>query len=179
VASSTTRPADSVLADRSPPVPTCRPETLAFTATAPLRVTVSREIAATPDRVFATLADTGSWPRWFPGLHAARWTSPRPYGVGSTREVSVGPMDVTEEFIVWEPGERWGFTFVATSLPLARAGVELVELVELAAGRTRVVYTIALEPTGVPARLAQLAAPLGRVALGRGLDGLDRHVTGG
>lgn len=157
-------------------MPTCRPETVAFTATAPLRISASRTIAASPDRIFAALADAGSWARWFPGLREARWTSPRPYGVGSSREVRVGPLTVAEEFIAWEPGQRFAFTFVSTNLPGTRAGVELVELIDLGDGRTRVAYTMAIEPLGVPRRLAGAAAPVGRVAVGRGLAGLDRYL---
>lgn len=155
----------------------CRPETVAFTATAPLRATATREIAADPDRVFAALADASSWPAWFPGLGAARWTSSAPYGVGSTREVRVGALRVAEEFIVWDPGERLGFTFTSTNLPGTRAGVELAELVDVGGGRTRVAYTMALEPAGVPARLGPPVTPAARTAIGRGLAGLERYLA--
>jgi uncharacterized protein YndB with AHSA1/START domain len=158
-------------------VPSCRPETVAFTATAPLRVVATREIPAPADRIFAALADASSWPAWFPGLRAARWTSPGPHGVGSTRTVEVGPLEVEEAFIVWEPGERIGFTFTATNLPGTRAGVELVELVPVGPDRTRVSYTVAVEPAGLPDRVAAAAAPVGRVAIGRGLAGLERYLT--
>lgn len=156
---------------------TCRLETTAFTATAPLRATSVREIAAAPDRVFDALADAASWATWFPGLEAARWTSSAPYGVGSTREVKVGPLRVEEQFIVWEPGERFGFTFTATNLPGTRAGVELVELLPVGADRTRVSYTMALEPVGVPGPVGKPLAPVLRAAIGRGLAGLDHHLT--
>ncbi|MEX0836179.1 MAG: SRPBCC family protein [Nitriliruptor sp.] len=157
----------------------CRPETVAFTATAPLRVTATREIIAGPDRIFAALADASSWPRWFPGLDQARWTSPEPHGMGSTREVKVGPLRVVEEFIAWEPGVRFGFTFESTNLPGTRAGVELVELLPVTAHRTRVSYTMALEPVGLPARLAPPLKPVMRAAIGRGLAGLDRYLAQG
>jgi uncharacterized protein YndB with AHSA1/START domain len=158
-------------------VPRCRPETVAFTSTAPLRSTVTREVGASPDRVFEVLADTDSWSRWFPGLHAATWTSTAPHGVGSTRQVRLGPLQVDEEFIVWEPGDRFGFTFTDVNLPGTRAGVELVELVPVGAGRTRVAYTIALELLALPPRVTGAAAPVGRLAIGRGLAGLDRHLS--
>ncbi|MEX1177674.1 MAG: SRPBCC family protein [Nitriliruptor sp.] len=157
---------------------TCRPETPAFTATAPLRVTATREIAAEPAVIFDTLADTSSWPAWFPGLQDARWISTAPYGVGSTRQVSVGPLRVEEEFIAWEPGVRFGFTFLSMNLPGTRAGVEMVELLPVDDGRTRVSYTMALEPVGVPSWLGPALAPVVRGAIARGLGGLDRHVTG-
>jgi hypothetical protein len=104
-------------------VPACRPETLGFTATAPLRATATREVPA------------------------------------------------------WEPGERFAFTFTGTNLPAARAGVELVELVEPGPDRTRVAYTFAVEPAGIPRALAASSAPIVRAVLSRGLAGLERHLT--
>lgn len=158
-------------------MPTCRPETVAFTATAPLRAAAVREVAGTPDEVFAVLADAEGWPRWFPGLRAARWTSPGPHGVGSTRQIALGPLQVDEEFIVWEPGERFGFTFTGANLPGTRAGVELVELVPVDDGRrTRVSYTFSVEPVGVPRVVGARLTPVVRGLLGGGLRGLDREV---
>jgi uncharacterized protein YndB with AHSA1/START domain len=157
-------------------VPRCRPETIAFTATAPLCATVVRELPDPPERVFTVLADAPGWADWFPGMRTARWTSPGPHGVGSTREVTVGPVRVDEEFLVWEPGERFAFTFLASNLPLARAGVELLELTAVPGGRTRVSYTFAVEPTGLPAPLAAVAAPAVRRTVAQGLAGLARHL---
>ncbi|MTV27457.1 SRPBCC family protein [Nitriliruptoraceae bacterium ZYF776] len=158
-------------------MPTCRPETSAFVATAPLRAHASRQVPAAPDEVFAVLADAPGWSRWFPGLSSATWTSPAPHGVGSTRTVRVGPARVDERFVVWEPGARFGFTFTGSNLPVARAGVELVELVDIGDGRTRVSYTMAVEPFGVPRPLGRLATPVLAATIARGLAGLERHLT--
>ncbi len=158
-------------------MPSCRPETTAFTATAPLRTSVVREIDGTPDEVFAVLADADRWSRWFPGLRNTRWTSPPPHGVGSTRQVGLGPLTVDEEFIVWEPGERFAFTFTGANLPGTRAGVELVELVGLeGGGRTRVSYTFAVEPVGLPRVVAARLAPVVAGLVGAGLRGLESEV---
>lgn len=159
-------------------MPTCRPETVAFTATAPVRATATREIDATPQEVFAVLADAEGWPRWFPGLRGARWTSSGPHGVGSTRQVQLGPLAVDEEFLVWEPGERFAFTFTGTNLPGTRAGVELVELVALDGGRrTRVAYTFSAEPVGVPRAVGAGLTPVVRSLLAGGLRGLAQEVA--
>jgi uncharacterized protein YndB with AHSA1/START domain len=158
-------------------VPACRPETLGFTSTAPLRATVTRDVSASAPRVFDALADPSSWVAWFPGLTGGRWTSDGPRGVGSTRQVELGPLTIDEEFLVWEPGERFAFTFTATNLPAARAGVELVELVPRGPDRTRVAYTFAVEPVALPGTLAGTAAPLVRAVLTRGLSGLERHLA--
>lgn len=164
---------------RGDAVPRCRPETVAFATRAPLRATVVRELSADPTRVFGVLADAESWPRWFPGLRAARWTSPDPYDVGATRQVTLGPLKVDEEFIVWEPGERFAFTFTETNLPGTRAGVELVELVGLPSDRTRLSYTFAVEPVGLPSALGASLAPAVRTLIGRGLAGMERELAAG
>jgi uncharacterized protein YndB with AHSA1/START domain len=158
-------------------VPTCRPETLGFTATAPLRATVTRDVSASASRVFDALAEPSSWVDWFPGLTGGRWTSDGPHGVGSTRQVQLGPLTVDEEFLVWEPGERFAFTFTGTNLLAARAGVELVELVEEGPERTRIAYTFAVEPVWLPRSLAGASAPIVRAVLSRGLAGLERHLA--
>jgi hypothetical protein len=127
--------------------------------------------------VFDALAGPSAWVDWFPGLTGGRWTSQQPHGVGSTRQVQLGPLTVDEEFLVWEPGERLAFTFTATNLPAARAGVELVELVPQGPDRTRVAYTVAMEPVALPRALAGTSAPIVRAVLARGLAGLERHLA--
>jgi uncharacterized protein YndB with AHSA1/START domain len=158
-------------------VPPCRPETLGFTAVAPLRTTVTRDVEATPSEVFDALADPSAWVAWFPGMTGSRWTSEAPHGVGSTRQVQLGPLTVDEQFLVWEPAQRFAFTFTATNLPVARAGVELLELVPRSPTGTRVAYTFAVDPTGVPGPLARTAVPVVRAVVSRGLAGLDAHLA--
>ncbi|WP_052668309.1 hypothetical protein [Nitriliruptor alkaliphilus] len=66
---------------------------------------------------------------------------------------------------------------MSTNLPGTRAGVEVAELVPVRGGRTRVSYTMALEPVGLPARFAVPVAPVARLSIGRGLAGLDRYLA--
>jgi uncharacterized protein YndB with AHSA1/START domain len=49
------------------------------------RVTTVVEVAATPDEVWAVLADNERWPEWFPAAKACRTTSNQAEGVGATR----------------------------------------------------------------------------------------------
>lgn len=154
-----------------------RPETPAFVPQAPVRAVAEREVGATPDRVFEVLADAPSWERWFPNMRSCRYTTAAPYGVGSRRRVQVGPLKVEEEFVAWDPGERWGFTFVDVNLPGARAGVELVELTPVGDDRCHVRYTMAIEPAALAAPLAGLFTRAAEKGLRDGLAGLDRYVS--
>ncbi len=155
-----------------------REETLDFPTRAPMVATASRQVPAPPDAVFDVLADAAGWSAWFPGLTRASWTSPEPHGVGSTRRVEVGPVAVDERFLAWDRGERFGFTFTHVSAPIARAGVEVIELDgdEVPAGATLVTYTMALEPPRIPVGLAARGAPAVRGNLRRALEGLAKRL---
>jgi hypothetical protein len=139
-----------------------RREDLGFIQRAPV-VHVAEAAAMAPSRaVFTALADAADWPRWFPGVRAARYTSPPPHGVGTIREALVSGTRWVEEMIVWEPDCRWGWTVTHASLPFATAQVELFEL-RPAGAATHVRWTLALEPR----LLSRLGAPLtGRMMRG-------------
>lgn len=159
-------------------MPATRAVTTDFYETAPIRYRATRLVAATPDEVFEVLADTDGWPRWFPGVTSASWTSEPPHGVGSTRTVKVGAVAIEEQFLVWDPGRAWGFTFTATTIPLVRAAAELVELRPDGTG-TQVTYDLHVDPlpiVGITARMVRGQVERG---LGRGLRGLERHLQAG
>jgi uncharacterized protein YndB with AHSA1/START domain len=155
----------------------CRPETIDFLDRAPTKVVVERDVDAPPERVFEVLADTPSWPQWFPSVRVARWTSGDNGGVGSTRFVDAAGLKVHERFIAWEPGRRWAFTFLRTNVPLARAGVECADLEPLDSGRTRVRYTMALELRRPVSWLAGRFAERARSGIADGLDGLAAFLS--
>jgi len=122
------------------------PQPLTFADTAPLRVTDSATVAASPGRVFDAFADTASWPRWFPLMHRARWVGPETAGVGSEREVALHLLGAyRERFIAWEPGERFAFTMTKSSSPMARAIVEDFRFTDVG-GRTRIDWVLAADP---------------------------------
>lgn len=134
----------------------CRPETLEFTVDPPAHFLTEGEIDATPERVFAVLADITSWPRWFDDMRDARWTGPAHSGAGATRHMVLGAVSVDETFLVWEPGQRFSFRLDTISLPLVRAFVEDWRLLALPDGRTKLSWRVAYEPTW----LARLIHPV-------------------
>jgi hypothetical protein len=64
-------------------------------------------------------------PAWTKGMKRLTWTSPRPFGVGTTREIEMGSgFMLRERFFRWEEGRRKTFTGVADTLGLFRHLVE-------------------------------------------------------
>jgi hypothetical protein len=104
------------------------------------------ELAARPVDVFAIFEDGESWPRWFHGIHKVVWTSNKPYGVGTTRTVSLTGVSVDEYFFRWEQDHRFSFYLTGHSMPLFHAFAEDYLLEELAPGKTRFTYGVAIEP---------------------------------
>lgn len=152
-----------------------RPESPDFVDRAPLVITARRTMSHAPERIFGALADTPSWSSWWPSLTVAEWTSPQEGGVGATRKVRVRGLEVHERFIVWEPPRRWGFTFLETNVPFARAGVELVQL-EPDAGTTQVTYRMAVEPPRLLGPLLRLLRASIRGGIEDGLAALDDYL---
>jgi uncharacterized protein YndB with AHSA1/START domain len=126
-----------------------RPETLDFVDRAPLRVSQATTVGAPPLRVFAAFADAPSWPRWFPLMRRASWTSAEIERVGAEREVALHLLGVyRERFLAWEPGVRFAFTMTETSSPLAKAIVEDFQMAPVRDGEaTRLSWTLAAEPS--------------------------------
>jgi len=131
-----------------------RREDLGFVERAPVTHIAEASLPAGRVAVFDALADAGGWPRWFPNVRAASYTTPPPHGVGTIREARVGGTRWVEEMIAWERGICWGWTVTGASVPFAAAQVETFALAD-APGGTRVRWTIAMEPR----LLAILARP--------------------
>jgi hypothetical protein len=119
--------------------------TIDWAEEAPLRITARAETSASPDAVFAVLADHERWPEWFPSVRKVTVTGP-PEGVGARRRVDIRGASVDEEFIVWEPGARWSFTGVAARPPFTRSLVEDCRRAPLPSGGTAISYTMCLDP---------------------------------
>lgn len=152
---------------------------LSFVDGATIVARVTREVAATPDEVFADLADAPSWPSWVSFLTGARWVSEEPHGVGSIREVDLGPLTFREQFIAWDEGERLAFALVGAEGPgsqTVRGGVEVAELRPGTVGRTMVTYTMAVDAPGPRSLLQPIAAPGTRAVWSHALGRLEKRI---
>lgn len=153
---------------------------LDFVERATIVARVRREIAATPEEVFAELADAESWPEWVSIIGSARWVSEPPHGVGSVRDVTVGPLTVREQFIAWDEGERLAFSFVGVDgpgHPAVNGGVEVAELEPGSVGRTMLTYTMAVDAPGPSQVMQPLAAPGTRFVWARALSKLEQRIA--
>jgi uncharacterized protein YndB with AHSA1/START domain len=124
-------------------------ETLDWITRAPLRVEARAQSCASPDKVFAVLADHEHWPEWFPRIRRVTVIGQQREGVGARRRVELRGMTVDEEFIAWDVGARWTFTAYDARPRFTRSLVEDCVLTPLPDGGTDISYTMYMDPAGV------------------------------
>lgn len=133
------------------------PRTIDWIGSAPITITARAESTASPQDVFAVLADHERWPEWFPAVKTVTVIGAAS-GVGARRRVSVPALTVDEEFIAWEPGVRWTFTGLAATPGILRSLVEDCRLEPLPSGGTSISYTMYLDPPKALVPILKLAA---------------------
>lgn len=97
-----------------------------------LRKPVIRRYPFPASAVWAALLDAKAWSEWLP-ITRVTWTSPEPFGVGTTRTVETDKEIIKETFFAWEEGRRMAFRFEQSTLPVS-AGVEDYSVVEVEGG---------------------------------------------
>jgi uncharacterized protein YndB with AHSA1/START domain len=121
-----------------------------WSAGAPIRIRHSLFLPVPPASVFAVLADSEGWPRWFRGMRRVRIDG-QDRGAGVVRTVWVGPTRVQEHFTVWEPDTRIVLHVVRSSSPGLRVMAEDYQISPVAGGSTLAI-TVGVEAKG-PFRL--------------------------
>lgn len=125
----------------------CEPVDESFLATAPVRMSARFEVARPAAEVWGEL--TGERPlHWCRILQEVRWTSPRSFAVGTTREVKAlwGANVLRERYFRWEEGRRHSFYVVEASAPLASRFAEDYLVEPTGEGSCRFTWAIAFEP---------------------------------
>jgi uncharacterized protein YndB with AHSA1/START domain len=152
----------------------------AWIDTAPVRLVNTVDIAATPEQIWTALEDAAAWPKWATVITNVEWTSPRPFGIGTTRTVTMrGGVVGYEEFISWEPYHRLGFRFNAATTSGVRAFAERYTIEPQAGDRTRVTWVMAMAPRGVSKAIVPLTRLAMRLAFGRMLRRFGTLVQAG
>lgn len=156
-------------------MPAAQPVDESFFTTAPSRWSETFAVARPAADVWAELtADRPlAWCRPLSG----RWTSPRPFGVGTTRQMKVlgGAITVQEHFFVWEEGHRKSFYVTKANLPLFRKLAEDYVVDADGPDRCRFTWTIAAELT----LAGKLGGPVNSLLFGRLFADTRRHYAAG
>ncbi|MEE4022316.1 SRPBCC family protein [Gordonia sp. PKS22-38] len=122
---------------------------LEFFDSAPVTYVIDVNLPVSPARAWAELTrhNTLDWCR---AIKSIEFTSPAPYGVGTTRKASLGPgLALSEHFFVWDENSETGeyrnaFHAVSASTPGVKRFGELTEIRPADVG-CRLVWSFALE----------------------------------
>jgi hypothetical protein len=138
----------------------------AFFEDAPIVIPASVELDASPDQVWEALGSDAMW-SWAPIIDQLVWTTGRPQAAGAIRRLRLfKAVTIEEEFYRWDVGRRATFRVVAQSRRMFDGLAEDFLLEPGPGGSTRLTWTMAVSPRGLPG-----AAAAGRVlgpALARG-----------
>jgi len=138
-----------------------------FFATAPHVYRYPVELDVPPERVWESLVSDGSLADWGMGIKL-RWLTPRPFGIGTGREVvlPLGLMTVRERFFIWDEGTRYAFYVESANRPVIEKFAEdyLVEKTETG---SRFTWTIAIEAAPRYRALVAAGGPVNRLSFGQ------------
>ena len=153
-----------------------------FLNTTDRRYTHIVDIPASRAQVWETLTADDALVSWSPVVTSARWTSPRPFGAGTTRQVTLaGALRLDERFYRWEENTRMTFTVDSASVPGLHRFAEDLTLLSLGTA-TRLVWTFALEGTPLLRPVLAAASPVNRLvtkSIAEGITGrVRRHAVG-
>lgn len=101
------------------------------------------------------------------------WTSPRPFGVGTTREVKAlwGTDKLREHYFLWEEGRRHCFYVVETTAPIVKSLAEDYLVEPRGENACRFTWTIAARPSA----LGRPGGPVNRAILKTLFTDTARH----
>lgn len=148
-----------------------------FIASAPHVFRYLKRFAAPPAKVWESLTSDESLTAWSSMIKELTWTSPRPFGVGTTREVlPPGGPRVRERYFRWNEGHSHAFYVYESSLPLLRRFAEDY-LVEPDGDGTLFTWVVAMEPKGALALPFKVMAPVMKASFGRIPSGGQKYFA--
>jgi hypothetical protein len=137
-----------------------------------MRLRAGFDIARPAAAVWGELTDDGAL-HWCRILQEVKWTSPRPFGVGTTREVNAlqGANRLREYYFRWEEGHRHSFYALESSGPLFKSLAEDYLVEPRGEDACRFTWTIAVMPTAV----GRAGTPINRAILKTLFTDTARH----
>lgn len=138
-----------------------------FLTSAPHVFRYEKRYAATPEQVWESLTSDESLAAWGPSIKSVTWTSPRPFGVGTTRDVvALGGGTVRERYFHWDEGRQKSFYVYESTLPLFKRFAEDY-IVEADGDHARFTWVVAIEPKNAMSLPVKVLAPLLKAVFGR------------
>jgi hypothetical protein len=135
-----------------------------FFRTAPVVHRYPVKLPVSPEQVWEQISSDESLSAWR-GLRVPRltWTSPRPFGVDTTREVvlPLSAMTVRERFFRWDEGKGYSFYVYEANRPLVDRFAEDY-VVEPDGDGALLTWTIAFQTKPALRSVAKLLDPLNR-----------------
>src|ERR1700709_1081290 len=143
------------------------PAARACIPSAPHTFRYQKRFAAPPEKVWESLCSDVSLTAWSSALRELVWTSPRPFGVGTTREVQpmAGPRG-RERYYRWDEGRSHAFYVYEATMPLFRRFAEDY-IVEPDRDGSVFTWVMALEPRSALAMPFKAIAPVMKAGFGR------------
>ena len=131
-----------------------------FLQTARFRIVHVVNVSTDTGHVWSVLTAHDALVSWARLITASEWTSSRPFGVGTTRTVTLGrAAALRERFYRWDEGRRMTFTAESASRPGFRRFAEDISLEPTPDG-TRLTWTFAVDSTPGFAPILALSLPL-------------------
>ena len=143
---------------------------------APKKYVAKVVVNASAEQVFEVFEDADAWPQWAMPINKVIWTSPKPYGIGTTRIVEMIGLTGDETFIAWDYPKHMAFCFTQMSESLIESFAEDYVVTELADGQTEVQWTMAMTPRGYGKITMALFGPMMGFGLQWMLNGFKKYV---
>jgi hypothetical protein len=124
----------------------CQPVNLDYIEKAPYKSVNEVTVDASTQEIFEFFEKGESWVNWISFISKVEWTSPKPFGSDTTRNVTLNGIKVDEVFVVWDNGKRLSFYFATTSVPFVKSLLEDYQLLEVNTRKTKIIHTVAFEP---------------------------------
>ncbi len=119
------------------------------------------ELPVSAARLFEIFEDPESWTKWVLGIKKVVWTSPQPYGIGTTRTVIfTGGMEVYEDFTEWQAPHKLRFTFTGITQGIWSAFGEDYVVEERGPDKCHLTWTVGYTPMGAFKTFHFLVRPL-------------------
>ena len=138
----------------------CRKVGLDFFTDAEILIVSEVTLPCSPQSLFRCFEDADAWSEWVSVIEKVEWTSPRPFEVGTTRNVEMpGGMIAYEEFLAWDAPRHMAFRFNQFSQKFLKAFGEEYKVTDLGNNRCRLVWTVGIEQSGIASLISPLLKP--------------------